>query len=133
MTKARGSIFLMLAVMLVVSARPMSAQDGQSIFDEIRNEHQWIEKHLHEPSPGLPAASRAEPLVRSQAITAAAQTIDVQHYRLQIRLNLNAGTMSGSVQINRRAGQLCMPAQKKARMHAGRKFEDFSVGARGSP
>src|SRR5436853_5205853 len=99
MTKARIVIFLVLAVTLVVSARPSFTQDGDSVFDQIRREHQWIEKHLHEPAPAILAATAATSLVRLQALTAAPQTIDVQHYRLQIRLNLDALAIAGTVEI----------------------------------
>jgi aminopeptidase N len=102
MTKARMMILFLLAVTLVVSARPSSTQDGESVFDQIRREHQWIEKHLHERAPAILAATPATSLVRLQALTAAPQTIDVQHYRLQIRLDLDALAMAGTVEITAR-------------------------------
>jgi aminopeptidase N len=102
MTKARSMILLLLAVTLVVSARPSSRQAGESVYDEIRREHQWIEKHLHEQAPARLAAPSAKPLVRLQALTAAPQTIDVQHYRLQLRFDLDAPAIAGTVQITAR-------------------------------
>jgi aminopeptidase N len=96
MIKARIVILLLLAVTLVISARPLATQEGESAFDEIRREHQWIEKHLHTPLP----ASSANLLVRSQAIAAAPQTIDVQHYRLQLRFDPAAPAISGTVTID---------------------------------
>jgi aminopeptidase N len=102
MTKARIMILLLLAVTLVVSARPSSTQERESVFDEIRREHQWIEKHLHEPAPAIFAATPAKSLVRLQALTAAPQTIDVQHYHLQIRFDLDALSFAGTVTIEAR-------------------------------
>ncbi|MEN3332793.1 MAG: hypothetical protein V7641_2158 [Blastocatellia bacterium] len=99
MTKARRMILLLLAVTLVVAARPSSTQEGKSVFDEIRREHQWIEKHLHEQAPVMLTAPPARSPVRLQALTAAPQTIDVQHYRLQIRFDPDALFFAGIVTI----------------------------------
>jgi len=100
MIQARIMVVLLLVATFVVAARPLSSQAGDSVFDEIRREHQWIEKHLHEPA--LLAAPPAKSLVRLQAITDAPQTIDVEHYRLQIRLDPEALTFAGTVSIEAR-------------------------------
>ena len=96
MNRARIVILLLIAGTLVSVTRPAATRDEQSVFDEIRREHEWIEKHLHEP---LPAASPTRPLVRAQALTTAPQTIDVQHYRLQIRFSTDPLAISGTVTI----------------------------------
>ncbi len=95
MNRARIVILLLLAVTLVVSARPAFTQEGESVFDRIRREHEWIEKHVHAPLPAL----TANLTIRSQAIAAAPQTVDVQHYRLQLRFDPAAPAISGTVTI----------------------------------
>ncbi|HKP13931.1 MAG TPA: M1 family metallopeptidase [Blastocatellia bacterium] len=96
MIRARIIILLLFIVTLIGVARPLPPQSGGSVFDEIRREHEWIEKNLHRPPP---AASPAKTLARLQAVTTAPQTIDVQHYRLQIRVNPDAPSATGTVTI----------------------------------
>ncbi|HJQ23396.1 MAG TPA: M1 family metallopeptidase [Blastocatellia bacterium] len=99
MNRARIVILLLLAGTLVTAAQPAATHDGQSVFDEIRRAHEWIEKHLHEPSP---ATSPTKTLVRAQAATTTPQTIDVQHYRLQIRFSPDPLAIAGTVTVEAR-------------------------------
>src|SRR5581483_6915857 len=99
MNRARIVILLLLAGTLVTVARPAATQERQSVFDDIRREHEWIEKHLHEP---MPVAAPTKTLVRAQAATAAPQPIDVQHYRLQIRFSPDPLAISGTVTVEAR-------------------------------
>ena len=98
MNKARLVLLLLLVVTLVGVARPLPRQADSSIFDEVRREHEWIEKRLHE-GLSAPAASSIRPLVSAEAITTAPQTIDVEHYRLQIRFDPDAPGILGTVTI----------------------------------
>ncbi|HEY7547406.1 MAG TPA: M1 family aminopeptidase [Blastocatellia bacterium] len=87
--KAVKLLSITTALTLLLPLWPTRAQ-SESIFEQIRREHDEIEKY-HSPSP---AAS----LLRPQAT--AAQSIDVTHYRLQIRLEFNPAMIRGSVTIN---------------------------------
>ena len=73
MIRARFIIFVLLAATFAASARSSSSQNTQSIFDEIRREHQWIKKHLHESSSMPLAVWQAKMSFRLQAVGAAPQ------------------------------------------------------------
>jgi aminopeptidase N len=99
MNHARVVILILFAVTLAGAARPLSPQANESIFDEVRREHEWIEKHLHERPAAPPDAQPVKSLARAQAVTTAPQTVGVQHYRLQIRVNPDAPAAAGTVTI----------------------------------
>jgi aminopeptidase N len=83
--------------MFAAPAARSSAQSDESIFDRIKREHEALEKQLHHrDSPASQAAFQS-----LAAITP--QTIDVKHYRLQIRLDPAASTIAGTVTIEAEA------------------------------
>jgi aminopeptidase N len=61
------------------------------MFDEIKRDREWIKKNLHKPT----AANQ----LFSIAAATASQSVDVKHYRLQVRLDLEASTIAGTVTI----------------------------------
>ncbi|MGA9772531.1 MAG: M1 family metallopeptidase [Blastocatellia bacterium] len=89
--KMRIACFVLLAANLISPFSLSSAQNRASVFDEIRRDHEWIEKNLHKRAP----AKSLFP----EAVAALTQSVDVKHYRLQIRLNLNAPAIAGTVTI----------------------------------
>jgi aminopeptidase N len=95
--KTRIACFILLAVNLIIPFSPSSAQGRESIFEEIKREHEWIEKSLHGRNDRAASVS----LFAASAAAAATpqQTIDVKHYRLQIRLDPVLTTIAGTVTI----------------------------------
>ena len=89
--KMRLVCLVLLAANLIIPFSLSSAQARQSIFDEIKRDHEWIEKNLHKRTP-------AKSLFSIAAATPS-QPVDVKHYRLQIRLNLAASAIAGTVTI----------------------------------
>ena len=95
MTKARIAYLILPVAILCASGARLSAQNQESIYDRIRREHDSIEKSFHREE-GVAASSLVAASVESQSI-------DVKHYRLQIRLTPNefntSGTIAGTVTI----------------------------------
>ncbi len=90
--KIRVVCLILLAANLIFPFSPSSsAQDRQSIFDEIRRDHEWLEKNLHK-------RATTNQLLLAAAATAS-QSVDVKHYRLQVRLDLFQSTIAGTVTI----------------------------------
>ncbi|HKP87142.1 MAG TPA: M1 family metallopeptidase [Blastocatellia bacterium] len=91
--RTRAVCFILLAATLMI-ASPSPARNQQSIFEEIRRDHEWIEKGLH---------NREAARLLSQAFQATAATaeqpLDVKHYRLQIRLDPDSPSLAGTVTI----------------------------------
>lgn len=92
-----GARITCLAIVIAILSAPCartSAQNEQSIFDRIREEHISIEKGVHREL--VTATSFLASSVESQSI-------DVTHYRLQIRLTPDesntSGTINGTVTI----------------------------------
>jgi aminopeptidase N len=69
-----------------------SARNGDSILEEIKREHLWLEKNLH--SAASPAGG-----LRVNSI-AANPTLNVRHYKLQIALSPLPETITGKVVIS---------------------------------
>jgi aminopeptidase N len=94
MKSARISCLVLTLGILCAPGASLVAQNQESTFDRIRIEHNSIEKGLHSQRVGI-----------SSLLTTAveSQSIDVEHYRLQLRLTPNAfssgGTMVGTVTI----------------------------------
>ncbi len=86
--KAVKLLSITSALLLLLPLWPTEAE-SQDIFEQIRREHEEIEKY-HAPSSH-------DSLLRLQA---AASSVDVRHYRLQIRLEFNPAMIRGSVTIN---------------------------------
>jgi aminopeptidase N len=82
-------------VLLMASFSFSRTQNEVSIFDEIKREHQWLEKNLHTnerlPSELSPNAIAANP------------TLNVRHYKLQIGLTPEPANIIGSVLISAEA------------------------------
>ena len=97
---SRGRVFIAALSAIVVAgvARPAPMSQG-SIFDDIRRQHEWIERHLHRGSSEKPAASRAAGVFLTPQTGPSLQTIDVRHYRLQIRVTPDAPAIGGAVTI----------------------------------
>jgi aminopeptidase N len=85
--KPQAKLFSIIFALLLLL--PLWPARGDDLFDQIRREHQEIEKY-HPPAPS-PFRLRAQ---------AASQSVDVRHYRLQIRLEFNPAIIRGSVTIN---------------------------------
>ena len=92
--KMRIVCLVLLAATLTFPFSPSSAQNKESIFDEIKRDHQWIEKNLHK-RPATKSLFSANEL----AAATPSQSVDVKHYRLQIRLDLVASAIAGTVTI----------------------------------
>jgi aminopeptidase N len=92
MTRSRTVCFLLAATFLILPLSPSVAQNGESVFDEIRREHEWVEKHAHVRVPA-PAEFAIQALAPEQ------QPIDVKHYKLQINLEPDPPAISGAVTI----------------------------------
>ncbi len=86
--KAVKLISIISALILLLPLCPTGAQ-SEDIFEQIRREHDEIEKHHSPPPPSS--------LLRLQAV---ARSVDVKHYRLQIRLEFNPAMIRGAVTIN---------------------------------
>ncbi|HKS39508.1 MAG TPA: M1 family aminopeptidase [Blastocatellia bacterium] len=93
--KIRVVCLVLLAANLIFPFSPSSsAQDQQSMFDEIKQDREWIKKNLHKRTAANQLFSANE-----VAAAAASQSVDVKHYRLQVRLDLEAATIAGTVTI----------------------------------
>jgi aminopeptidase N len=68
-----------------------SAQNDVSIFEEIKREHQWIEKNLH--THGIQPAKLTVNAIRANP------TLNVQHYKLQIAMVPEPANVTGIVFI----------------------------------
>ena len=83
----------MLAILCVPQARSLARQELQ--FERIRDEHESIEKNLHQTRFSIASVSTA---------AVVQQPIDVKHYRLQLQLIPNetgtAGMVKGVVSLN---------------------------------
>ncbi len=92
--KIRVACLVLLAANLIIPFSPSSAQDRQSIFDEIKRDHEWIKKNLHK-------RTATNQLFSANEVAAAtpSQSVDVKHYRLQIRLDLATSAIAGTVTI----------------------------------
>jgi len=92
--KLRVVCLVLLAANLIIPFSLSSAQDRQSIFDEIKRDHEWIEKNLHK-------RTRTSQLFSANEVAAVtpSQSVDVKHYRLQIRLDLATSAIAGTVTI----------------------------------
>src|SRR4051812_15126028 len=88
--KMRMVCLVLLAATLTFPFSSPLAQDRESIFDEIKRDHEWIEKNLHKRTAGRSLFAAA---------ATASQSVDVKHYRLQIRLNLATSAIAGTVTI----------------------------------
>jgi aminopeptidase N len=77
---------------LASPARLSRAQSDDSIFEQIKREHEWLQKNLHHQSAAVQASS-----FQTTALTA--QAIDVKHYRLQIQLVPAPARIAGTVTI----------------------------------
>lgn len=82
---------ILLGAILISPFSLSSAQNRESIFDEIKRDHEWIEKHLHK--------REAAPSLLMAAAAPQSQSIDVKHYRLQIRLAPLSSFLTGTVTI----------------------------------
>jgi aminopeptidase N len=85
------SVISMAAFLLMVNFSFSYGQNEVSIFEEIKREHQWLEKNLH-------ASERPPAELRVNAI-AANPTVNVQHYKLQIALTPEPANINGNVLI----------------------------------
>src|SRR5215208_5715902 len=93
--KTRIVCLVLLAANLIFPFSPSSsAQDRQSMFDEIKRDREWIKKNLHKRTAANQFFSANE-----VAAATASQSVDVKHYRLQVRLDLEAATIAGTVNI----------------------------------
>ncbi len=90
--KTRVVCLALLAANLIIPFSPSSAQDRQSLFDEIKRDHELVEKSPHN-------RPKANQLFRAAIAAITTQSIDVKHYRLQVRLDLVAAAISGTVTI----------------------------------
>jgi aminopeptidase N len=93
--KMRVACLILLGAILIIPFSPSSAQNRESVFEEIKREHEWVEKGLH-------GRAAARSLFAAHAAAAAAtpqQTVDVKHYRLQIRLDPASTAIAGTVTI----------------------------------
>lgn len=94
MIKARIAYLIFTLAILCAPSAPSSAQNQKSIFEQIRRQHDWIEKGLHQEN--VESSSLVTSSVESQSI-------DVKHYRLQIQLAPNefgtGGALTGTVTI----------------------------------
>jgi aminopeptidase N len=91
MQKLLVASVLVLLMMVTFSSSISRAQNDLSIFDEIKRQHEWLEKNLHTqkdlPAKIIPDAIGANP------------TLDVQHYKLQIGLTPEPASFTGKVII----------------------------------
>lgn len=83
-----------VVILLLVAGIPSSistAQNDLSIFDEIKRQHQWLEKNLHArqalPAKLIPSAVSTNP------------TLDVRHYKLQITVTPEPASITGTVTL----------------------------------
>jgi aminopeptidase N len=95
MKSARVSLLLLTLGILCAPGARLVAQDHVSLFDRIRIEHDSIEKGAHGGRVSITSVVAA---------SVEAQAIDVNHYRLQLRLTPNevgnGGLFAGTVTIN---------------------------------
>lgn len=82
----------LLAALLIAPVSLSPAQGEKSMFAELEREHQWIERALHQRFEG-------GSLAWSQALIVTPQAIDVEHYKLQIRLTPAPARIAGAVTI----------------------------------
>jgi aminopeptidase N len=94
--------FILSAATLIFLPWPSTAQEQQSIFEQIKRDHELIEKGLHNRE-----AARSLFHAFQTAAAVAQQPVDVKHYILQIRLDPGAPAISGTVTIE---GEMIAPA-----------------------
>ena len=96
MMKSHLSHLVLIALLLIApfssSARILQTQNDESIYEQIKREHEWIEENHRHEFAGVSAASY-------RAMGLAAQPVDVQHYRLQIQLVPEPARIAGTVTI----------------------------------
>jgi aminopeptidase N len=80
-----------LVVILLLMATFSSAQNEVSIFEEIKHEHQWIEKNLH--TRDIQPANLTVNTIRANP------TLNVQHYKLQVTLTPAPANITGTIFI----------------------------------
>jgi aminopeptidase N len=85
-------VIFVIIPLLMSSVSFSLAQNEISIFEEIKREHQWLEKNLH-VSERLPAELGVNAI-------AANPTLNVRHYKLQIALTPEPANINGSVLIS---------------------------------
>ena len=96
--KARVSRLALIAILLIIPFSSSAhtsvsqAQADESVFEQIKREHESLEKD-HSKVAGVSPAS-----FRAMGFTA--QPIDVKHYRLQIRLVPEPARISGTVTLD---------------------------------
>lgn len=95
MISARIACLILASVIVCAPCVPSFGQEQESIFERIRLEHELLEKS-HESQERVLSSLPVDPAEPPQSI-------DVKHYKLQIRLAPNesstAGTMTGTVTI----------------------------------
>jgi aminopeptidase N len=84
-------VSFVVVLLLMATFSTSFAQNEGAIFEEIKREHQWIEKNLH--TQDLQPAQIAVNTVRENP------TFNVQHYKLQIVLTPEPANIMGSVFI----------------------------------
>jgi aminopeptidase N len=86
-------IACVVILLLMVASSPCRslAQNDLSIFDDIKRQHEWLEKNLHTPvtlpAKLVPHAISANP------------TLDVRHYKLQINVTPEPASLTGKVTL----------------------------------
>ena len=97
MKKARVICLVLLNVLLLTtfssSAHISRTQFDDSIFEQIKREHEWLEKNIHQQSTEVFTTS-------FQAMALTTQPVDVKHYRLQIQLAPEPARITGTVTID---------------------------------
>jgi aminopeptidase N len=92
MKSTRTASLLLLALSLLIPFSASSLNKEDSVFERIKRDHQYVEKNLH--LEGRKAAAIAT------ILDAKLQSIDVKHYRLQIRLAPDIPSVAGTVTIS---------------------------------
>ena len=89
----RHLVWPILLTFLVTPFPHLQARSGDTLVEEIRRDHEWIKKHLHDSSP--------PPLrIREQTTDQANRAVDVRHYRLKIELIPEVPAIQGDVTIS---------------------------------
>jgi aminopeptidase N len=92
MKSGRTACFLLLALSLVAPLFLSHASKDDSVFERIKREHEFVQKDLHQ--------EKVRALSAAAMSSAGAQSIDVKHYRLQIKLSPDVPELAGTVTIS---------------------------------
>jgi len=100
MKKMRAICSILLAAFLLNVGSVTPGRTKESVFEEIRREHELM---LGDPHRRGRAAEQASRQGSARLLALDDQPVDVTHYRLRIRLAFDTGAISGTVTISGKA------------------------------